>query len=296
MEWIRAEEASPLRKVAVVINPEKERAVSAGAELVRWLEARSIEVLLQPAGAFRIRRPDLAVPEGPRWGEADLLIALGGDGTLMRVAQLAAPLQVPILGVNVGHLGFLTELEGRDLFTYIEDFVDGRYVIEERLMLQVRVERQDSPPLELTALNDAVVSKGQRARLVRLGVAVGETEVAQYPADGVIIASPTGSTAYSLSAGGPIIGPTVEVLLITPICPHTMTARSIVVAASEQVRVTVLETPGEVGVSVDGAEPITLQRGDVVRVSRAPCRARLVRRHNYSFYDVLREKLAHPGR
>lgn len=295
-ELTRLREDGTVRKIALVINSGKPLAVAAGRQLIPWLEARSVRPVLSPRGAELTERPDLAVPEGPAWGEAELLIVLGGDGTLIRAAQTVAPMGVPILGVNTGHLGFLTELENAELFDHLESILAGQYRVEERLMLRVTLERNGRPDLTVTALNDAVVSKGPRARLVHVGVMVGETVVARYPADGVIVSTPTGSTAYSLSAGGPIVGPTVDVLLVTPICPHTIASRSIVVAGSEEIRLTVLETPGEVGLSADGSEPIPLYAGDVVCVSRAPYTAKLVRRHTYRFYDVLRQKLADPGR
>jgi NAD+ kinase len=285
-----------LRKIAVVINTDKPMAVEAGRRLVEWLEVRGLQPILSPNGAAAAKRPELAVPEGPRWGEADLLIVLGGDGTLIRAAQAVAPMNVPVLGVNTGHLGFLTELENTELFDQLEPILAGQFRLEERLMLSVRLLRDSQEILSLTALNDAVISKGPRARLVHLGVNVGETAVARYPADGIIVATPTGSTAYSLSAGGPIVSPTVDVLLVTPICPHTIASRTILVAGNEAVTITVLESPGEVGLSADGSEPIPLYPGDRVQVSRAPFVARLVRRDTYRFYDVLRQKLADPGR
>lgn len=285
-----------MRKVALVINTAKNLALRTGQRVVGWLEERSFQPVLLPEGAEAIGRPDLAQPPGPAWGEAELMIILGGDGTLIRAAQMAAPMNVPMLGVNTGHLGFLTEIEGAELFDHLDSFLAGHYVVEERLMLTARVERQGKSLVELTALNDAVVSKGPRARLVHLKVSVGGKVVARYPADGVIVATPTGSTAYSLSAGGPIVGPTVEVLLVTPICPHSMNSRTVVVSGNEQVTISVEESPGEVGLSADGSDPFPLFKGDVVRFSRAPYSARLVRRHNYRFYEVLRQKLANPAR
>jgi NAD+ kinase len=271
-------------------------AVEAGQALVAWLEARTIAPVLAPKVAERLGRPDLGVPVGDDWGDAELIIVLGGDGTLIRAAQALAPLQVPVLGVNTGHLGFLTELENSELFEHLEPILAGQYSIEERLMLSVTLERNGEQVMSTTALNDAVVSKGPRARLVKIVVTVGATEVASYPADGVIVATPTGSTAYSLSAGGPIVGPTVDVLLVTPICPHTMAARSLVVAGSEEVTLTVLESPGEVGLSADGSEPVQLYAGDRVAVKKAPFSARLIRRPTAQFYDVIRQKLAGPSR
>jgi len=281
-----------LRKVALVINTDKTLALQSGHEIIEWLEAREVQCLLPPEGAHKIGRPDLAQPEGPAWAAAELLMVLGGDGTLIRAAQMAAPLRIPVLGINTGHLGFLTEIENNEVLANLEQVLAGEYQIEERLMLLATVERKGHRVLSVTALNDAVVSKGPRARLVHLDVAVGSTSVARYRADGVIVATPTGSTAYSLSAGGPIVGPTVDVLLVTPICPHTMNSRAMVVAGSEVVTITVVTSPGEVGLSADGSDPFPLGRGDVVRVSRAPFMARLVRRRGYRFYEVLRQKLS----
>ncbi len=281
-----------MRKVALIINTDKALALSSGRDLIAWLEARGIQCLLLPESADKIGRPDLSVPEGPEWAAAQLLMVLGGDGTLIRAAQMAAPLKIPVLGINTGHLGFLTEIENNEVLANLEQVLAGEYQIEERLMLLATVERAGEQVLAVTALNDAVVSKGPRARLVHLDVAVGSTSVARYRADGVIVATPTGSTAYSLSAGGPIVGPTVDVLLVTPICPHTMNSRAMVVAGSESVTITVVASPGEVGLSADGTDPFPLGKGDVVHVTRAPYVARLVRRRGYRFYDVLRQKLS----
>lgn len=281
-----------MRIVALIINTDKPLAIRTGLELIAWLEARGFRPMLHPETAQLVGRPDLAATASLTWAEASLLIVLGGDGTLIRAAQMAAPLRLPVLGINTGHLGFLTEIESGEMFDGLEQILEGQYQVEERLMLLARVVRGGTKVLEVTALNDAVISKGPRARLVHLDVNVDGTSVARYRADGVIIATPTGSTAYSLSAGGPVVGPTVDVLLITPICPHTITSRAMVVSGESLLGVTVVENPGEVGLSADGSDPFPLLQGDVVEVSRAPFTARLVRRSTYRFYDVLRQKLA----
>lgn len=285
-----------MRKVALVINTDKTLAVVTGHEIMAWLEARSIRPLLLQDVAEKMGRPDLGSPGVHAWADAEFLIVLGGDGTLIRAATLAAPQRLPLIGINTGHLGFLTEIENGEIYDHLEQFLAGDYVLEERLMLTARVFRGGEQLLEVTALNDAVVSKGPRARLVHLELSVGQTSVARYRADGVVVSTPTGSTAYSLSAGGPIAGPTVDVLLLTPICPHTMNSRAMVLAGHENVSITVVESPGEVGLSADGSDPFPLLKGDVVQVSRSPHVARLVRRHTYRFYDVLRKKLSDPAR
>ncbi|MGE5676168.1 MAG: NAD(+)/NADH kinase [Mycobacterium leprae] len=285
-----------MRKVALVVNTDKPLSVETGKAIIAWLESRGVQPVLTPEAANVSGRPDLGAPAGPAWGEAELLIVLGGDGTLIRAAQTVAPMGVPILGVNTGHLGFLTEVESAELFAHLEEFLAGSYAVEERMMLSAAVVRSGKVAFQVIGLNDAVISKGPRARMIHLSVAVGETEVARYPADGVIVATPTGSTAYSLSAGGPIVSPNVDVMVVTPICPHTMVYRTIVVAGTDTVTIHVTDTPGEVGLSVDGSDPIPLHKGDEVQVSKASCVAKLVRRESYRFYEVLRDKLANPGR
>ncbi|MEW8977572.1 MAG: NAD(+)/NADH kinase [Symbiobacterium sp.] len=281
-----------MRKVAMVLNGEKPSTLETGAQILERLQARGAEVLLAPSAARHLGRPDLAMAGEQAWAAVDVLIVLGGDGTLIRAVQRVAPYGVPVLGINTGHLGFLTAMESGEALSRLDRVLDGEYVLEERVMLRAAVEREGVPVSELSALNDAVISKGPRARMVHLEVSVGETQVARYRADGVIVATPTGSTAYSLSAGGPVVDPTVDCFLITPICPHTMSARSIVVGADDAVAIRVVASPGEVGLSADGSDPFPLVPGDVVRVERAPYPARLVRLPGYRFYDVLRQKLS----
>lgn len=285
-----------LRKLALVVNADKSLATATAGKIVDWLQKREISSLVHHVGAATLHRLDLAGPDTGEWTDVEMVLVLGGDGTLIRAAQMVAPLQIPILGINTGHLGFLTEIENSEVEESLESFLDGNYVMDERLMVSARVIRDEQEVLRTTALNDAVVSKGPRARLVHLEVSIGGTSVARYRADGVVVSTPTGSTAYSLSAGGPIVNPTVDVLLITPICPHTMNSRAMVISGSEEVCIRVAETPGEVGLSADGSDPFDLKRGDQVRVSRAPNMARLVRRTSYRFYDVLRQKLSDPAR
>lgn len=280
-----------MRSMALFINVEKSGGLDAGRLILGWLEQNGIRPILQPEAAAHLGRPDLVAREPDEWAQAEMLIALGGDGTLIRAVKRIAPYGVPILGINTGHLGFLTELERGEIEEHLDGILAGDYVLEERMMLTASVERSGVRLTEETALNDAVISKGPRARMIHMKVCVGETPVAKYAADGVIIATPTGSTAYSLSAGGPIVEPTVDCLLVTPICPHSVNSRTIVVGGGQRLSVAVVESPGEVGLSADGFDPFPLLKGDVVRIERAKYTARLVRRRSYRFYDVLRRKL-----
>lgn len=220
-------------------------------------------------------------------GNADGIIAIGGDGTIMHVAKLAAPLQLPVLGVNSGKLGFLAGLE-MDETPRLQALIDGAYDTEERLLLDVTVEGNADTYL---AMNEAVVSRGALSRLVDLKVTCGEREVRRYRADGVMVATPTGSTAYSLSAGGPVVDPRVPCLLLTPICPHSLYARSYVLPTDTALHIDTADTRGDTFLTVDGETEVPLPMGGVVTVKRSRFVARLIRLQTQSFYDVLDKKL-----
>lgn len=243
--------------------------------------------------------------------KSDVVISLGGDGTLLHTARSLASSQVPILGVNLGHLGFLTELEIDDLDEALERLLRGDYTIEQRLMLQGQVRTASSPPTQVDtaerygtggldaagsegsclALNDIVITRGTLARIITLSVLVNGQHVADYTADGVIIATPTGSTAYSLSAGGPIVTPSLECIIVTPICPHSLSSRSVLVRADERIEILVEDAHGDVVLTADGETARLLQAGDVIEVKQAPWPARLVRMQHHNFYQVVYNRL-----
>jgi NAD+ kinase len=233
----------------------------------------------------------LGHPEEDLAQRADLLVVFGGDGTILRAARLAAARGTPILGVNMGGFGFLAEVGTTDFAEALPDLLAGRYHLEERMMLQADVERHDAPQ-SLLALNDMVVTKSGIARVLRLRVSVNGEHLASYPADGVIVATPTGSTAYSLSAGGPILDPRVQALVITPICPHTFNSRAVVVAGDDVVAVEVTSPDPEATLTVDGRVGVTLTAVRRVVVRKAAQRTRFIRLGDTSFYGILRTKLA----
>lgn len=234
---------------------------------------------------------DRGRPEEDLAQRADLLVVFGGDGTILRAARLAATRGTPILGVNMGGFGFLAEVGTTDFAGVLPDLLGGRYHLEERMMLQADIERHDAPQ-SLLALNDMVVTKSGIARVLRLRVLVNGEHLASYPADGVIVATPTGSTAYSLSAGGPILDPRVQALVITPICPHTFNSRAVVVAGDDVVTVEVVAPDPEATLTVDGRVGVTLTAVRRVVVQRAAQRTRFIRLGDTSFYGILRTKLA----
>jgi NAD+ kinase len=227
-------------------------------------------------------------------GDVDLLVSFGGDGTLLRGARLVASYHTPVLGVNLGHLGFLTSVGPDHLAEAVEALAAGAYWLDTRLTLQARVfSRDGSARGEYLALNDAVLHKGGFARVVRLAVFVGEDreEVGAYSADGIILATPTGSTAYSLSAGGAIVAPSMECLLATPISPHTLAVRPLILPADTRIEVELIQAGAEVVLTIDGQAGEPLTNGDRLVVQRGNATVPLVRFPGQSFFPTLRRKL-----
>ncbi len=244
---------------------------------------------LMPAAAGRAVADKPALVAG-----VDLLVVLGGDGTLLSVADCAvkADVDVPILGVNFGSLGFLTEATLPELYPSLESALGGAARIEERMMLRATTIRGGQPLPDHLALNDVVITKAARARMTDLSVFVGDEFVTRVKADGLIVATPTGSTAYNLAAGGPIVQPVVDAIVLTPIAPHMLTNRPIVIPASSIVRVQpMMAERDELYVTFDGQAGYQLEAGDEVRISRAERRVRLLRPSPRSYFDVLRQKL-----
>ncbi|MEJ2679248.1 MAG: NAD(+)/NADH kinase [Gemmatimonadota bacterium] len=229
-----------------------------------------------------------------RPGRTDLLLTFGGDGTLLSGARMVAPHGTPVLGVNMGHLGFLTSVYVHELEDALNRVLSGDFWLDRRFTLEVEVELQqgDAEPAYV-ALNDAVLHKGGFARVIRIAVMVGDDaeEVGTYSADGIIISTPTGSTAYSMSAGGAIVVPSVECILATPICPHTLAVRPLVLPADSQVTVEVREPSEEVVLTIDGQEGEPLSPGDRLTVRRGKASVSLVRFEGQSFFSTLRRKL-----
>jgi NAD+ kinase len=265
-------------------------------EIESWMAARGLDAVfeaataaLMPASAGRVvaEKPDLVA-------QVDLVVVLGGDGTLLSVANCVAARNpdVPILGVNFGSLGFLTEATLPELYGSLEAAVTGEARVEERLMLRATTVRGGRALPEQLALNDVVITKSARARMTDLSVSVGESFVTRVKADGLIVATPTGSTAYNLAAGGPIVQPVVDALVLTPIAPHMLTNRPIVIPAASLVRVQpMMDERDELYVTFDGQAGYQLEAGDEVRIRGAERRVRLLRPSPRSYFDVLRQKL-----
>jgi NAD+ kinase len=280
-----------MQRIGVVVKPHKEEAAPVLCPLVEWLRARGKEVLLDrevaglcPGAGPGFPRPEIAA-------QADLIIVLGGDGTLLSVARLLAGREVPILGVNLGGLGFLTEVTLPELFPMLEAVVESRVAVSRRLTLAAVVLRDGQPIGEYVALNDAVISKTAPSRIVELETRVNGEFVASYRADGLIVATPTGSTAYCLSAGGPIIYPSLPALVLIPICPHTLTNRPLVLADSAVIEVRPRSVGENIHLTVDGQVDVRLCFGDVVQLRRGPHSVMLVKSPRLNYFEILRTKL-----
>lgn len=286
---------SPVSRIGVVAKHHLQKAAPHLTEISAWLRNRGLTAVFETATAALC--PDCnwpALDKEDLVKEVDMVLVLGGDGTLLGMADRIgeAGLAIPILGVNFGSLGFLTEVTLPELYPSLEAAVTGRAKIEERLMLRATTIRGDQVFATHIALNDVVITKTARARLIDLSVWVGDEFLTRVKGDGLIVATPTGSTAYNLAAGGPILHPSVDGLVVTPIAPHTLTNRPIVIPASSAVRVRPeIQDRDEVFVTFDGQAGYELQAGDEVNVCRAETPVRLIRPSTRSYFEVLREKL-----
>ena len=279
------------RRVGVVAKAASEEALRTAAELDEWLGRRGIEVRLEEAslpGGVEGARPVLAGLE------LDLVVVLGGDGTLLSVAR-SLERSTPILGVNMGSLGFLTEVNRNDLYPSLVRVLAGDFALEERSLLRVDLERTTGESRRYLVLNDAVISKSALARIIELRLEVDGNLVAQFRADGLIVSTPTGSTAYNLSAGGPILSPQLPVSVITPICPHTLSLRPLVVPDKSRIEVTLHTEREEVYLTLDGQEGAALHHRDRVVIGRSDTVVHLVKAADRTFYESLRGKLRWGG-
>ena len=282
-------DARSFRRVGIIGQANGAGVAPALAALQENLQKRGVELLAEP---------DLlpALPGAQPFDATalDLLITLGGDGTLLRGARMVAPHHTPVLGINLGYLGFLTSIQPQAIQSGLADLFDGNYWLDERFTLDARVVGKDGAagPSYL-ALNDAVLHKGGFARVIRLAVYVGpeQQQVAAYTADGIIIATPTGSTAYSLSASGPVVHPAVECILATPICPHTLVLRPLVLPATVEITVEVLSSSEELMLTVDGQDGVGLHPKDRLVIARGQATVPLVRFASQNFFETLRRKL-----
>jgi NAD+ kinase len=276
----------------MLLKPGKPEAVEIAAQLVPWLASNGHEAfVLAGEGEPCPVRGATAVDEDELSSKVDLLLVLGGDGTLLRGASLVADRGVPILGVNLGHLGFLTSCAPADAQAALERAISGRMGLEERLRLRCEVVRKNGDTLVKAACNDAVVSQGALARLIELEAFLDDRLITRYRADGLIVSTPTGSTAYNLAANGPIVAPDVHGMVVTPICPHTLTNRPLVAPSSSRLRIQLADGAEHVLITIDGQWATQLLPGDRLEIQEASPPLYLYR-PSESYFEVLRRKLS----
>lgn len=284
-----------MKKFGLVVNLNKKEVQRLVEQITRWLEERDCEVMIKEETAHAMGLSRLGVPQEVLFGQAQCVIVFGGDGTMLWTARKVAKSGTPIIGINMGHLGFLTEIDVPEALADLGKILDGQYFLEERMMLEASVYREGCLVENSVGLNDVVISKGAISRLIRLETYVNDYFVNKYMGDGLIIASPTGSTAYSLSAGGPLVSPDHDLLLLTPICPHSLWARPVVVAPESVIKVVLLSEGGAVTLTMDGQYVFSLRQDDQIEIRRAPQKAKFLRITGRNFFEVLQKKLKEEG-
>ena len=282
-----------MNKIGLLPNPEKDPDLFYSSRICEFLVQSGAQVYTSPE--FALPRTDgvVSVPRADIFSLADCVVTLGGDGTLLRIAHEAARHSKPIMGINFGKIGYMAELEYNEI-EMLSRLLSGQFAIEKRLMLGVR--RGGRTVFKSIALNDAVISKGVIARLIDMHVAAGGDRVSNYRADGIILSTPTGSTGYSMSAGGPILEPSMEAIIMTPVCPHSLVARPIVFSRDAEIAVTLQNLADkDTYLTIDGFETLKLRDGDTVEVRRSRSVTRLIKLKNMNFYKILNQKLATDG-
>jgi NAD+ kinase len=277
-----------IRTVGLVAKYQEPKAAQAVRWLIPWLKKRGKKVCVENgltgAGAQSCSKKEMAA-------KADLIISLGGDGTLLNIAPLVERAEVPILGVNMGGLGFITEVAVNELEAILTKTLEGDYQVEKRMTLEIRVIGKKRRIHRFRVLNDAVITKGARSRIIDLETYIGADYLCTYRADGLIISTPTGSTAYSLAAAGPILEPTLGAIVLAPICPHTLTNRPIVVPSDDTIRVALRSFGDTVILSPDGQQGVRLNNGDKVEARDYGLPVSLIKLPSRSYYEILRDKL-----
>ena len=280
-----------IKKIGITSKPGKEEVREIVPSLLRWLEERHIEAFIdrETGEALNTSSGVLAREDIP--AQVDLIVVLGGDGTLLATARALHRRSVPILAVNLGGLGFLTVITRGELFTTLEALLEGKLWVEHRVQLEAELVRAGASLSSFDALNDVVLNKGAIARLVDFAVEVDGRLLSTYKADGLIVSTPTGSTAYSLAAGGPVMVPDASAFIINPICGHTLTNRAIVLPDSVRIEVTVRGPTESVYLTVDGQVAIELREQDCIRMRKAPAFVDLVQPVHRDYFEILRRKL-----
>lgn len=283
-------ETTPVpKRIGIVIKPDKPEAIALARELIDWFSRRDIQAYVEEAVAPVIDHP-FSCPPAEISRHVDLVIVLGGDGTLLSAVRCMDSEEVPVLGVNLGGLGFLTETTLEEIYPVLERILEGKVQTERRMKLCATVLRKGEKVIENTVLNDVVITKSVLARIIHLRSSINGAYVSTYRGDGVIISTPTGSTAYSLAAGGPIVHPSMDSILITPICPHTLTNRPLLIPDQARVEFTLESVESDVRLTLDGQVGCALYPFDQVVVTKAKSQALFIRSPFKDYFEILRTK------
>ena len=280
-----------MKHIGIIPNLFKDKDLKMTFQIASWFNQRGIKPYLAKEIAHKIAAKTVAVAEEELYEFCDGLIVIGGDGTILGVAEAASMREIPILGINLGRLGFLADIEPYELEEALEKLILKQYTIEERMMLRATIIGSDGSKHVFHALNDVNVTRGSFSRLVEFEICINDELSDIYPADGVIVATPTGSTAYNLSAGGPIMVPQASAYVVTPICPHTIYSKSVILCDKDKVRIKTLEETEDMALSLDGKLKMYLTSQDEVYIERSPYVAKLIKISNRKFFEILREKI-----
>src|SRR5438067_2098552 len=264
-----------VQSVVIVTKPKQPEVAAVAEKLTAWFNAKNIQASVKPEAA----------------ANADLVVVVGGDGTLLAAARLLGDRQIPILAINHGGLGFLTEVTLEEMYPAIERVLAGHFITEHRMMMDIEVSRANKRLARYRALNDVVINKGTLSRMIELESRVDGQYVYKFRADGLIVATPTGSTAYNISAGGPIIFPTMGAMIVTPICSHTLTNRPIVLPETVKVEIVLRSAQDDVQLTVDGQVGLKLEMNDQITMEKSDVAVKLVAPADKNYFDVLRGKL-----
>ncbi len=283
-----------IKKVGIVANIEKVKIAELAKSLKKWLEEKNTEVFLEAQIAAKT-----GIGGGLKWDElaakSQLIVVLGGDGTMLRAARYVARYGVPILGINMGSFGYLTEVNLNEMHSALELILGGKFVAEKRMMLTIAIKHGKTVANVGDVLNDAVINRGNLSRITELETAVDGEYLTTYKGDGLIISTPTGSTAYSLSAGGPIVFPAKDLIIINPICPHTLTNRPIIFPQDANLEITLWSKGRGATLTLDGQESYQIESGDVVTIKKSQYAIKLVLSPHRSYWEILRSKLGWGG-
>ena len=278
-----------MKKIGIISKAGRTEPAEILKDFLPWLNNRGLEVFLDTETASLLKMKGSPRSEMPSL--VDMIVVLGGDGTMLNVARLVCERGVPILGVNLGGLGFITEVQKEEVCNAMDKTLSGEYSIEDRMMLTAHIHRHGEKIAEYTVLNDVVINKGALARIIDLETYINKAYVTIFKADGLIVSTPTGSTAYSLSAGGPVLYPTLDCIILTPICPHTLTNRPTVLPDDALIEIMLKSVSEDVFLTLDGQVGFSLRKDDVVEIKRSPFKTRLIIPFERDYFQILRTKL-----